>query len=204
MADGRPITESPLYNPLTPYVNRDPRMKLSVYVPGDRWKYSANGLFDPAKDGNNKTGFLLKKYLDTTRAPAGYATQSDQDFVLLRFADVLLMYAEAQNEVGGPDESVYSAVNAVRARPGINLPPLPAGLSKDQMRQRIRNERRIELAFEGLRFLDLKRWKIADVVLPQIINPGGVARKFEQKHYLWPFPLSEIDINKDLQQNTGY
>lgn len=204
MTDGNPINQSPLYNSASPYTNRDPRMKLSVYVPGDPWKYSANGLFDPAKDGNNKTRYLLKKYLDTTRAPAGYATQSDQDFVLLRYADVLLMYAEAQNEVGGPDQSIYTAVNAIRARPGINMPPLPAGLNQDQMRQRIRNERRIELAFEGLRYFDLKRWKVADVVLPQIINPGGVARKFEQKHYLWPFPQSEIDINPDLKQNTGY
>jgi hypothetical protein len=202
--DGKPVSQSSVYNPATPFVNRDPRLKLTVYVPGDPWKYSPNGLFDPAKDGNNKTGYNLKKYLDTLRAPAGYATQSDQDFVLLRYADILLMYAEAQNEASGPDQSVYSAVNAVRARPGINMPPLPQGLTQDQMRQRIRNERRVELAFEGLRYFDLLRWKIADVVIPQIVNPGGVKRKFEQKNYVWPFPQSEIDIDPDLKQNTGY
>ncbi|MBE7174264.1 MAG: RagB/SusD family nutrient uptake outer membrane protein, partial [Williamsia sp.] len=191
-------------NPAFPYLNRDPRLKLSVYVPGDPWKYSTTGFFDPTKDGNNKTGFNLKKYLDTTRAPTGYATQSDQDFVLLRYADILLMYAEAQNEVGGPSQAVYNAVNAVRARPGINLPALPAGLSQDALRQRIRNERRVELAFEGLRYFDLLRWKIADQVIPAIVNPGGVNRRFEQKNYLWPFPQSEIDIDPDLKQNTGY
>ncbi len=202
--DGKPIGQSAVYNPAFPYQNRDPRLKLSVYVPGDAWKYSTTGFFDAAKDGNNKTGFNLKKYLDTTRAPTGYATQSDQDFVLLRYADILLMYAEAQNEVSGPDQTVYNAVNAVRARPGINLPALPAGLSQDALRLRIRNERRVELAFEGLRYFDLLRWKTADQVIPAIVNPGGVNRRFEQKNYLWPFPQSEIDINSDLKQNTGY
>lgn len=202
--DGKPIGQSNVYDPARPYLNRDPRLKLSVYVPGDPWKYSANGLFDPAKDGNNKTGFLVKKFLDTTRAPAGYATLSDQDIVLLRYADVLLMYAEAQNEVAGPDQSVYNAVNAVRARPGINMPPLPSGLTKDQLRDRIFNERRVETALEGIRYFDLKRWKLAKTIIPQIVNPGGVVRKFEDKNYLWPFPQSEIDIDSDLKQNPGY
>jgi len=204
MTDGKSITESPLYNSSNPYINRDPRLKLTVYVPGDPWKYSANGLFNPLIDGNNKTGFNLKKLLDTTKAPTGYATLSDQDIVLLRYADILLLYAEAQNEVAGPDQTVYNAVNAVRARPGINMPPVASGLTKDQLRQKIRDERRVELAFEGGRYFDLKRWKISETVIPKIINPGGVARKFDPKHYLWPFPQSEIDINPDLKQNTGY
>lgn len=77
--DGKSITESPLYNPSNSYINRDPRFKLTVYVPGDPWKYSANGLFNPFIDGNNKTSFNLMKLLDTNKAPTGYATLRDQD-----------------------------------------------------------------------------------------------------------------------------
>ena len=76
-----------------------------------------------------------------------YGTLDDNDFVLLRYSDVMLMYAEAQNEAVGPDASVYQQINEVRARPGVNMPPLPAGLSQDEMRERIRHERRVEFAF---------------------------------------------------------
>jgi hypothetical protein len=75
----------------------------------------------------------------------------------------LLNYAEAKNEASGPDASVYSAINAIRKRAG--MPDLEAGLSKDQMRAKIRNERRIELAFEEHRFFDIRRWKIAESLL---------------------------------------
>ncbi|GAA0548766.1 RagB/SusD family nutrient uptake outer membrane protein [Chitinophaga japonensis] len=201
--DGKPITESPLYDTAHPYENRDPRLRKTVYVPGDPWKYSPDGIFDPAKDGNNRTGFLVKKYLDTSRAPTNYSTRSDQDFVLLRYADILLMYAEAQNETSGPDQGVYDAVNAVRARQGINMPPLPAGLSQTEMRQRIRRERRVEFALEGTRYFDLLRWRIAKETLTAIINPGGEPRKFTDRNYLWPFPQSEVDVY-GIEQNPGY
>lgn len=201
--DGKPISESPLYDTARPYQNRDPRLRRTVYVPGDPWKYSANGIFDPSKDGNNRTGFLVKKYLDTTRAPANYSTRSDQDFVLLRYADILLIYAEAQNEATGPGVDVYSAVNAVRARKGIQMPPLPEGLSQADMRNRIRQERRVEFALEGTRYFDLLRWKTAKEVLTAIINPGGQPRKFADKNYLWPFPQSEVDVY-GIEQNPGY
>ena len=73
------------------------------------------------------------------------------------------------------------------------------------MREKIRKERRIELAYEGKRYMDLKRWKIAHEVIPGIINPGGTTRTFENpKHYLFPIPQSEIDINGNLEQNPGY
>lgn len=201
--DGKPISESPLYDTARPYDNRDPRLRRTVYVPGDPWKYSANGIFDPSKDGNNRTGFLVKKYLDTSRAPTNYSTRSDQDFVLLRYADILLMYAEAQNEAAGPGQDVYNAVNAVRARKGIQMPPLPAGLSQADMRQRIRQERRVEFALEGTRYFDLLRWRIAKEVLTTIINPGGQPRQFTDKNYLWPFPQSEVDVY-GIEQNGGY
>src|SRR2546428_207835 len=155
--DGSPV------NPSDPYNNRDPRLKKTIVLPGDPYVGSANGKFQPYV-GDNKTGFLPKKFSD----PNLSNYQSKQDFVFIRYADVLLMYAEAQNEAQGPNASVYDAVNKVRGRADVNMPSLPSGLSKDQMRQRIRNERRVEFALEGTRYFDLKRWHIAHVVLPQI------------------------------------
>ncbi|MBC8005990.1 MAG: RagB/SusD family nutrient uptake outer membrane protein [Verrucomicrobia bacterium] len=201
--DGLPITSSPLYNPARPYDKRDPRLRYNVYTPGHKpWLYAPDSAFTPMVEV--RTGFMIRKGIDETRSPYGYNTISDQDIVLLRYADVLLMYAEAQNEATGPDASVYAAVNQVRARPGVNMPPLPAGLSKDQMRIRVRQERRSELAFEGLRFFDLKRWKIAKDVLSNITNPGGAKRKFDDKHYVWPIPQAEINILGSGSQNPGY
>lgn len=199
--DGLTVENSPICNSANPYENRDPRLRMTNYVEGDPWVYGENGTFQPDQDGNNQTGYLPKKYLDTSRAPYNYETRSNQDWVILRYADVLLMYAEAQNEVSGPDQSVYDAVNAVRNR--VDMPDLPQNLSKSEMRQRIRNERRVELALEGQRYFDLKRWGIAEEVLSSIVDPGGDNRVFTEKHYLWPIPQSEID-KTGLEQNPGY
>jgi hypothetical protein len=85
------------------------------------------------------------------------------------------------------------------------MPPVPAGLSKDQMRERIRHERRVELALEGKRYWDIKRWKTAEIYIPTLVDPGGAQRKFDPaKHYLFPFPQSEIDVNPSLDQNPNY
>ena len=203
--DGLPIGSSPLYNSGTPYNNRDPRLLATVLTPNVLYK---GGIpFVPAAIGAS-AGFLNKKGVDSTRATV-IGTQSDQDWVYLRYAEVLLMYAEAQNELTGPGPSVYSAVNAVRARPSVNMPPLPAGLSQDSMRTRIRHERRIELALEGQRYFDLKRWKLDRVIMPAIKDPSGALRTFPLRDTLWPVPQSEIDLSKTynnaaFKQTPGY
>ena len=118
------------------------------------------------------------------------------------------MYAEAQNEAVGADASVYQQVNEVRARPGVNMPPLPQGLSQEEMRERIRHERRVEFAMEGLRYFDLRRWGIATQKLNGFVpNPlvPSVKTKYEDKYELWPIPQTEIDRNAPvLEQNPGY
>jgi hypothetical protein len=203
--DGLPITSSPLYKVATPYNNRDPRLLATILTPGVLYK---GGIpFVPAQLGAT-AGFLNKKGVDSTRATV-IGTQSDQDWVYLRYADVLLMFAEAQNEVGGPTPDVYGAVNAVRARPGVNMPPLPAGISQDSMRTRIRHERRIELALEGQRYFDLKRWRLDRVIVPTIKDPSGAFRTFPLRDTLWPVPQSEIDLsrtynNPAFTQTPGY
>lgn len=200
--DGKPITESPLYDPENPYNNRDPRLGMSIMVPGEVWTNpdGTEHIPDPSQ-----TGFFQKKYVDKSLLPFSTTTRSDQDFVHLRYADILLMYAEAKNEVSGPDESIYNAINSIRARPGVDMPAIAEGLSKDGLRQVIRKERRIELALEGLRYYDLKRWKIAHVVMPQVNDVGGKTIVFQNpKHYLWPYQQTELDVNPNLTPNPNY
>ena len=104
--DGLPITVSPLYNSATPYNNRDPRLLATVLVPGVLYK---GGIPFKPSDLGATAGFLNKKGVDSTRATV-IGTQSDQDWPYLRFSEILLTYAEAENEVNGPDQSVHDAV----------------------------------------------------------------------------------------------
>jgi len=204
MKNGKPINApNSGYDPQHPYKNRDPRLRMTLIVPGDHWWY-LNGTFEPSQDGVNQTGYLPRKYIDTTRAPFNYSTRSNQDWVILRYAEVLLDYAEAKNETAGPVPSVYKAIDEVRARPDVNMPPLPKGLSKEQMRQRIHRERRVELALEGQRYFDLKRWNEAQNVLSNVKDPGGNNRKFTKYNYLWPIPQQAMNKNPKLKQNPGY
>lgn len=200
--DGLPISSSPLYSAAAPYNNRDPRLKLTVIVPGAWRGTTAATAFDPTAAAV-PSGFLPRKGIDSTRFPTTYATQSDQDWVLLRYADISLMYAEAQNEATGPDNTVYTAINAVRNRVGINMPPLPSGLSQTDMRTRIQHERRIEFAMEGQRFFDLRRWRLDRTIIPTVKDPNNSFRSFPLRDTLWPVPQSEMDVARSYN-NTGF
>ena len=201
--DGLPIETSPLYDPSNWRLNRDPRCLMTVKAHEDSVFNSSGQKMGFNYNNISGTGFNPVKYCNWDKLPIDYSTISDQDWILMRYAEVLLMYAEAKNEASGPDESVYSAVNQVRDR--VDMPPIPDGLSKEQMRERIRHERRVELALEGRRYNDVKRWKTAEDYIPTIEDPGGAKRKFDpSKHYLLPFPQSEMDVNPNLEQNPGY
>ncbi|HSC55530.1 MAG TPA: RagB/SusD family nutrient uptake outer membrane protein [Phnomibacter sp.] len=207
MTDGLSITESPLYNPATPYANRDPRLNKTVKLPGEDWRNPGTGAIW-AGSYTPFTGFLVEKYVDLSRAPftTATATQTDQDFIHLRYADVLLMYAEAKNEVSGPDATVYDAIDAVRQRADVNMPKVDRVKynTKEKLRDYIRHERRIEFAFEGQRYNDLKRWNIAHIKLPTLKTPANVPLVFETKNYVLPFQQSELDNNPKLVQNPDY
>src|SRR5690606_4471666 len=138
---------------------------------------------------------------------------------LMRYAELLLNYAEALNEYDGPNARVYDAVNAVRERGGLFPYELPAGLTQEEMREAIRNERRIELAFEGHRFFDVRRWMIAEETDNKMMTGMEVIRdgssvtynRFEvRKHnfrkamYFWPIPYSEVAKSPELLQNPYY
>jgi hypothetical protein len=206
MRDGLMPAESPLFDPAAPYANRDPRLDLTLKVPGEAWRNGAG--VEWTGSYTSQTGYLMEKYVDLTRAPftAATAQNSDQDYIHLRYAEVLLLYAEARNEASGPDATVYAALNQVRARPGVNMPPVDEARydTKEELREFIRHERRVELALEGQRYNDLKRWNIAHVKLPTLTSPAGAPLKFETKNYVLPFQQSELDANPSLVQNTGY
>jgi hypothetical protein len=199
--DGTPFSESnPLYDPTDIYKNRDPRMAQTIYTESVTFE---NGF--TANSGPTLTGFSFWKIVTGTNAVDIYTKNLSSDWPLMRYAEVLLMHAEAVNELDGPTEEVHRAINQIRARTGIEMPPLASGLTKDQMRQAIRKERRIELAFEGFRYDDVKRWKIAEERLNMDASEGVLNRTFEKKNYHWPLPQSEVDKSNDiLLQNPDY
>lgn len=210
--DGKPISSSAVYNPLKPYENRDPRLQATVIIPGTNFK--------GAKVADNQypsTGYGHKKYtiFKDNERPTDVPTSgtSELNYILLRYADVLLMYAEAMNEAFGPSAgadrglTVSAAVNQVRSR--VQMPDLPLSLTKEQMRQEIRHERRVELAGEGLYYYDIRRWKIAEQVLnTDVFNIKGAridSRSFNAgRDYLWPVPSIAIQNNTALTQNPNY
>jgi len=193
------------------YEPGDPRKTMTFFFPGDTraegWPYSTT----VATPGVNEwvNGFYpAKKWVDPRTLDPSESVIGDQDYVLLRYADIKLMYAEAQNEAIGPDASVYTQVNEVRARPGINMPALPVNLDQVAMRARIRHERRVELALEGTRYFDLRRWGIAGQKLSGFVqNPltPNVKTIYRDAFEFWPIPQTEIDRNTPvLEQNIGY
>lgn len=211
MTDGLDPEDSNLYDPNNPFENRDPRFKQSWFLLGDVYKNDTIRLSNlPAQTANDETGNYLevttRKWVGTTDEVDGQFSDSNNqrfggtDYVMMRYADILLMYAEAQNELSGPDASVYSAVNKVRARSG--MPEISAGLSKDAMQQVIRDEREVEFMMEGIRYYDLIRWGIAEDVIPSVVVEP---RTFDPaKNYLWPIPQFALDNGPNIDQNPGY
>lgn len=205
MKDGKSIAESPLYDPKKPYENRDPRLHYTLTVVG----YPYNGKLITKQDVMT-TGFGMKKYTsyrDNENIPL--VERSAFNSILIRYAEVLLTYAEAQNEASGPDASVYNAVNQVRRRESVAMPEIPQGLTKEQMREAIRLERRIELALEGIYYSDVLRWKTVEKENNGAMHDADgeevVIRKFRpDRDYLWPIPYDQTVLNKNLIQNPNW
>ena len=184
--DGLPIDESPLYNPQKPFDNRDPRCAATIVEFGSRhlgFRYTAH------PDSLQAWSYLSNKWVPNRESKAvdQYATFNglawrkgikeenyqhystvDDDDVVLRYADILLMYAEAKIELGEINQSVLDALNAVRSRAynnsGIEYPEITT-TNQSELRQIVRLERRMEFAFEARRYYDIIRWKLADKVL---------------------------------------
>jgi len=216
------------FDPYHPYDNRDPRLHFSMYVNGDVLPNGATYKPIPNSGGTDavgstylatSTGYNIKKYINAE----DYAdpTNSGINIILLRYAEVLLTLAEAKIELNQLDQSVYDAINMVRnGRSDVKLPPIQTGLSQAQLREVVRHERTVELAFEGLRLFDIRRWKTAETVMQgpvygitypdqnnQLLTVQVVSfnRVFDKsRHYLWPVPQKETNLNPNLKQNPNW
>lgn len=211
MTDGLPITQSPLYDPENPFLNRDPRFYGTFLVAGitvlpDGSTFTADYVRGFSSTVTEKYPINIKKFIDLTANNTAYEREHEPNWPIIRYADVILMYAEAQNEASGPDQSVNDAVNMIRDRAG--MPHIASGMSQEQMRNAIRFERKIEFGLEGVRYFDLIRWKIADQVLNSLNesqwNIGNPKAFTAPKNWLWPIPQTAIDANPKLEQNPGY
>jgi hypothetical protein len=232
MANGLDISDPASgYDDQDPYKDRDPRFYSSVLYNGAQWRGRAvdtstegpdGPLNDPYNTGALNTGYFMKKFLDEKNSIIYTRPNASQNWILMRYAEVLLNYAEAQNEAVGPDASVYAAVNRVRERNADNpqMPPLPAGLSQPEMRERIRHERTIEHAFEELHFFDVRRWMTAPDVLSLAVHRMAITdngdgtftydveemeeRQWVDALYYLPILQDEIDKNPKLGQSPDY
>lgn len=226
---GGSIPKDPAYNSDRPFDNRDPRLHLSVLCPGYEYRLDAESRYQknwvPASWGN-LTGFRPKKGANEKLTN----TQNDGcDKIMMRYGEVLLAWAEAENEVNGP-KGVYPLIDELRGRVGMtSLTASLPDLTKETMRELIRNERRVELFNEGQRWFDIRRWKIAEKVMTDAIgldvskmkwySNGNVTadwqyvplvvdrRSFNKnRDYLWPIPQKEINSNANIKndQNPNY
>lgn len=233
--NGTPASET------NPALNRDPRFDMVIVYNGKSFKNVPVETFVGGKDGLNlrqnatRTGYYLKKFMNegavTWNVPT--PTNSRRPWVLFRYAEILLNYAEAVNELAGPDVlpaasagapaftlTARQALNLIRDRTGVKMPLIPTGQSQDQMRERIKRERRIELCFEGHRFYDVRRWKEGETYFNKPLTGMRIVknadntlsyqrftvenRVFRAKNYWFPFSINDINRQPALTQNAGY
>ncbi len=213
------------------YENRDPRMDATIVRHNSIWRdvnlsdskptSKSINIIDDATDGLNKgnateTGYYVRKWFDPAhRADMNIST----DIIMMRYADVLLMYAEAMNETGAMNETIWNkTIRPIRERAGFTATKAldyPASLDKTAMRKVIRRERRCELALEGLRYYDIIRWNAGAELLNKVLQTAkftGTTKqsavfeyKFSSRDMLWPVPQSQISNYPALKpQNSGY
>lgn len=193
------------------FKNRDPRFYASVLFETAPWNALQEGYTYSWKEGASnvsQTGYGFRKLVDPAKEANEGEFKSHNNYILLRYAEVLLTYAEAKNEVSGPDNSIYDALDAIRQRAGMPVLDRTQIASKESLRQAIRQERMIELVLEGQRYMDIRRWKIAPDVMKTIYsirNKQAQERMWTDKLYLMPVPQGQIDLAYGtLTQNPGY
>jgi len=221
MTNGLPITDATSgYDDQDPGANRDPRLAATVVLPGAQ---IGTVPFIPANAAELPCSARPRKYAEYGIADVNISTLNT---ILMRYADVCLMRAEALIESGSTDQEIYDLIDDVRAR--VGMPSVESvegtGLSQAELRQIVRHERRVELCMEGTRYGDMLRWKDESLVhdvygwdKSKLSDPTDPAKwVFEQikidvrtfnatKGWLWPVPQADIDINENLlPQNSGY
>jgi hypothetical protein len=233
--DGKNITDAGSgYDPNNPYSNRDPRLTNTIFYNGALWLNRPVQTFDGGADKpggtvqQTKTGYYMRKFMGPFESVTGSLVYSNttHDFIYYRYAGILLNYAEASNEFSGPSAEIVSIIRQLRKRAGIlagadSSYGVPAALSQVELRKVIRNERRIEMAFEEQRFFDIRRWKIAQDVygMPlrgmniQKTSGGQISYNIipvltpvfrNPQMYLYPVPYSEVIKNPAMVQNPQW
>jgi len=232
--DGKTIDVSPLYDKNNPYNNRDPRLDATIFIPERTVFRGTIYTTNPTSGNNDKfgkypvwSGYSILKFMEDD--PSVSVWSSGTNWIMIRYAEVLLGYLESKLESGATiDQALLDqTVNKVRGRAAVNMPPVIT-TNPDDLRKIVRRERRVEFAFEGIRYYDILRWGIAaDELNHQFtgqkltndpasytaypVDADGYYIMSQQKrafiagkNELWPIPQSERDINKNLTQNTGY
>lgn len=206
------------------YEFRDPRLKSTIVTPGWEWKTggvvtAVYGIEDPnSKDHiskeTNSTGFLVTKWVDLDGEEAD-RTNGDKNITIFRYADILLMRAEALIEKNTDLQEAVAILNEIRDR--ARMPQNIVLASQSVLREQLRHERRVETAIEGLRYYDIVRWGICDKVkngdvygFAKMTDSGKRENIFMEKRvwkdhmYLWPIPQDARDLNENLTQNPGW
>ena len=239
MVNGKNITDAgSTYDPANPYLRRDPRFylfinyngaSLSDNPTGTTWQARPIETFTGGKDavGNfpTRTGYYMRKFMHVSLNLVTNQTQ-ERPYLLMRYAEVLLNYAEAVNQAYGPYAvpptctlTAAAAIEMIRKRAGLVPFTLPVGLSKTQMNDAVVQERRIELCFENQRFWDVRRWKrgvelfnvpVRGVVITKTGTTYTYAYRnveqhtFQDKMHLFPVPWSEVRANPNMTQNPNW
>jgi hypothetical protein len=238
--NGLAINDDPSYDEQNPYTNRDPRFYHNILFNGERWTSKTDLYLELFNGGRERpsnamyysyTGYLSRKFWVNNIDLWSDAEHPITHVIYFRFAEILMMYAEACNEIGGPEYtlpganlSAKDAVNKIRAR--VNMPAVNSKYlaSKESFRERIKNERAIEFYLEGKRLFDLSRWGDAHkleykqvygiTINKDLTKPTGyvfsrnttpvVTLTFDQKHYRWPIKLSDALMFEKFEQNPGW
>lgn len=210
MKNGKPISDaSSGYDPDHPYVGRDPRLDFTILRPGAYFQ----GQLYPVEIKNHtgqRVGFGIRKYTDETEKVI--PLQSPLNFIVLRYANVILAKAEALIETGQDINQAIDLINRIRTeRTDVKIAPLPHGLSQSDARKALRHERRIEFAFEGQYWADVKRWNIGKEVYPVEVRAADgslietkFSKGYDEKYNLLPIPEDQISLNTNLTQNKGW
>ena len=235
MKDGSKWVESSsAFNANYAYANRDPRMDMTIIRQGSTImrkegtsytiNVNPNGVNNTndrlGRENGSQTGYFYRKYYDPNQAAwtVGTSWDCNTNFVVLRYADVLLMYAEAMFELGEMNATIWdNTIKKLRERAGFDNTPAAMNYpTSGDLREIIRNERRVELALEGTRVYDIRRWKIAEVVMNEPVRGGKYRTNGTEyytyneysfnrnRDYLWAIPRQELLINPNLGQNPGY
>lgn len=233
--DGDPISSSPSYNPSKPYTGRDPRLAATIVYPGASYGGKFHDPLNPnskdfpsAEDNASSTGYNYRKYIQN---PSSYADVWDvgTNIIVQRYAEILLLNAEANIELNVLNDQTYDRIDMVRERAGMKKVDRVKYASKEKLRELVRRELRVELAGEGRRRFDIIRWGIAknvlngdvfgslskgsvnaatgDVTFTSLTDRFFVEKRVfaEGKNELWPIPQAVIDRSKStLEQNPNY